>query len=803
MSAKAKAFIALVCGLGAAAAVWAVASWENGNTLKWLFYLAFAAISSKLKVRLPGILGNLSVNYVFILLAVIDLAPQQVIAVGMTAAVAQCIFGNRRLKPVQIAFSVAGVNVSVAIAYFVFRGPYFRALDDSVPMLLFWTTSIYFVVNTMLVSAVVGLTEGKPILTGWYQNFFWTGPQYLFGAGLTGLIHVCNQTFGWQYATLFLPGIYLLYSSYHLYLGRLEEEKRHVSEVAELHLRTIEALALAIEAKDDTTHTHLRRVQVYALEIARELGLSNDEIHALEAAALLHDIGKLAVPDYIINKPGRLTKEEFEKMKVHPVVGAEILECVQFPYPVVPIVRSHHEKWDGSGYPDGIKGESIPIGARILSAVDCLDALASDRQYRRALPLDQALAHVVNESGKSFDPQVVSILKRRHKELEEKARAAGQAGLNKLSTRARIQRGDAPAAGLAPSDDTKLIGPASVPMDFITSIAAARQEFQMLHEMSRDLGSSLSMEDTFSLLGTRLRSLVPYDSMAIYRLTEGHLAALYSSGDDSEVFGRLRIPLGEGLSGWVAQNSRPIVNGNPSVESGYLGDAHRFTVMRSAISVPLEANDQVIGALTLYRRDPDAFSNDHLRILLAVNSKAAMTIENAFRYQHVEKNAESDALTGLANASSLFVHLERVLKDCRTREAKLGVIVMDLDGFKAVNDRFGHLEGNRLLKAVADGLRKHTRETDFVARMGGDEFVVVLPGAGHDVLRNRVHSLEHMVEEIGREITGDDTLSLSAGAAMFPDDGNDSQSLLDRADQRMYATKRKHHAARGLAFATR
>src|SRR5437899_8534756 len=219
--------------------------------------------------------------------------------------------------------------------------------------------------------------------------------------------------------------MYWVYRSYQVYLGKLEAEKKqveiekqHVEDVASLHVRTIEALALAIEAKDHTTHKHLQRVRVFAVAIAQRLGLSEDEIEALRAAALLHDIGKLAVPEHIINKPGKLTPEEFEKMKIHPIVGSEILERVAFPYPVAPIVRSHHERWDGTGYPEGLAGEGIPIGARILSAVDCLDALASDRQYRRALPLDEAMAKVKEKSGTWFDPKIVTILESRYIELE-------------------------------------------------------------------------------------------------------------------------------------------------------------------------------------------------------------------------------------------------------------------------------------------------------------------------------------------------------------------------------------------------
>src|ERR1700723_2284267 len=246
-------------------------------------------------------------------------------------------------------------------------------------------------------------------------------PVYLVGAGVVGMMSWIHSFTDWQTSLLTLPVVYLIYRSYRLYLGKLEDEKRHVQEMADLHMRTIEALALAIEAKDQTTHDHLQRVRVYAVEVAKELKVDREGMEALQAAALLHDIGKLAIPEHIISKPGRLNPEEFEKMKIHPLVGAEILERVQFPYPVVPIVRAHHEKFDGTGYPLGLKGTAIPIGARILAAVDFLDALASDRQYRRALPLNEAMSRLADELGKSFYPEDVQVLERRYVELEKLA----------------------------------------------------------------------------------------------------------------------------------------------------------------------------------------------------------------------------------------------------------------------------------------------------------------------------------------------------------------------------------------------
>jgi diguanylate cyclase (GGDEF)-like protein/putative nucleotidyltransferase with HDIG domain len=792
-----KVYIAAICCSGLACWALAARDWRPADlSLQFAFYLVLAAFSSRLKVRLPGITGALSVNYVFILLAILDLGLPQTVAIAVASTIAQSILSSKAgPRPVQLLFNLGAISVFSTFAYRVYHSSALAALDSSAPMLLLWTASSYFLTNTMAVAAVIALTESKPVKRVWIDNFFWTAPHYLFGACLALIISVSNRMFGWQYSMLVMPGIYLLYRSYHLYLGRLEEEKKHVAEVADLHLRTIEALALAIEAKDDTTHSHLRRVQVYALEIAQELGLSQEEIRALEAAALLHDIGKLAVPEYIINKPGKLTKEEFEKMKVHPVVGAEILECVQFPYPVVPIVRSHHEKWDGSGYPDGLVAEAIPIGARILSAVDCLDALASDRQYRRALPLDKALEEVVKLSGVAFDPKVVDILRRRTFELEKKARIAPQTA-NRLSTRVRISRGEAPAAGLADAAGRLVPGAQSSRLDFIGSIAAARQEFQKLHEFTRDIGNSLSLDDTLSLVASRMKTLIPFDAIAIYGLEGDRLRAHHSSGIDADLFSSLAIPLGEGLAGWVAENRQPMVNGNPSVEAGYLRDGTKFSLLRSALSVPLDGLSGVVGVLTLYRKEVDAFSNEDLRIVLTVASKVGMTIENARTYHAAEKSAGTDKLTGLANGHSLVLQLEAELEASRQNGRDVTVLVLDLDGFKTVNDTLGHLEGNRVLQLTADGLRKLCRERDFVARLGGDEFAMILPGITADALDDRLPRLAWMMEEVDRQVGAGGVLAVSVGAAHYPADGASTEALLGAADRRMYQMKRKHHASR-------
>jgi diguanylate cyclase (GGDEF)-like protein/putative nucleotidyltransferase with HDIG domain len=582
----------------------------------------------------------------------------------------------------------------------------------------------------------------------------------------------------------------------------LDDEKRHVEEMANLHLRTIEALALAIEAKDQNTHDHLQRVRIYAIEVAKELGMKGMELEALHAAALLHDIGKLAVPEHIISKPGRLTPEEFEKMKIHTVVGAEILERVRFPYPVVPIVRAHHEKWDGSGYPFGLKGLEIPTGARILSAVDYLDALASDRQYRRALPLDQVMKQLAEESGKAFDPRVVSVLIKRYRSLENlaKAKSGSGDGALALSSEIKIHRGPAPDAGfeaVAASDST------GQEASFLSSIAAARQEAQSMFELSQDLGASLSLGETLSVFSVKLKPMVPYDAIAIYILRGNELIPEYVNGDNYRLFSSLRIPMGDGLSGWVAQNRKPIVNGNPSVEPGYLSDPSKFSTLRSALALPLEGVSGVIGVLAVYRAEKDSFTSDDLRILLAVSGKMALTIENALKFQQAESSATTDYLTGLPNARSLFLQLDRELARCKRDNSSLTLMVCDMDGFKKINDRFGHLEGNRVLRLFSQALKDSCREYDYVARMGGDEFVLIAPGLHAQDAAKKIDVIRPLARHAGFEVCGEDIVSLSVGVAVSPEDGDDAEQLLTQADRRMYLEKQKQPVQKDQRLHTR
>ncbi|MGH9511466.1 MAG: diguanylate cyclase domain-containing protein [Terriglobales bacterium] len=787
MTALGRTFLCLVVAAGLNILLYGGLHWSSREPGRAGCYLLIAILASRMKVKLPGIAATASATFLVILPAVVALGLPEALVIGCTATLAQSL-SKHRTGFAQTVFNVCAGAIAIGVTERAYHSSLLH-WHPAGPFLSFVVAAAtYLIANTLPAATLVSLNEEKTLIQTWTERYSWTFPYYLFGAGLGGSSNFLDEKLNWIVSLLPLLVVYLMYRSYGLYLGRLEVEESHAEQMAKLHLRTIEVLALAIEAKDQNTHAHLQRVRIYAMEIARELKVSPEELEALEAAALLHDIGKLAVPEHIVSKPGRLTPEEFERMKIHPVVGAELLERVQFPYPVVPIVRAHHEKWNGSGYPYGLKQEEIPIGARILSAVDFLDALASDRQYRRALPLDEVLTRLSDESGKSFDPQVVKVLLRRSKHLEKLVhKSASKPAHMPLSDGVRAGNESAPASGFERSSQSKR--PPMSEATFLDSVAAAKQEVQILFEMSQQLGTSLSLDDTLSVFAAKVRRLIPYDSIVIYVRSEDVLIPEHVSGENFRVFSSLRIPLGEGVSGWVAENKKPMLNGNPNVEPGYVNEPGKFATLSSALSVPLEGLDGVAGVVTLYSADKDAFATDHLRILLAVSSKMALAIENALKYEQAESSATTDYLTALPNARSMFLQLGRDLSRAKRMGNSLTVMVCDLDGFKQVNDRFGHLEGNRVLQLFAKRLRESCREYDYVARLGGDEFVVIVPDLPPEAEKAKVNQLREMARQAGNEVCGEDLLSVSVGKAVYPDDAEDMDKLLAEADRRMYAEK--------------
>ncbi len=796
-------------GLTILAAAGATFLAAGAGSTSWLpFWLLLMAVlfSSGLKVVLPRGDGSMSLNFPFILLGIVQLSPLQAMLLAAISVAAQCRIRVRKLfTALQIFFNVANAMLATGCAYLAYAGLH-KAHVGLAPALA--SASIaYFLWNTVSVAMVLASTKGESAISVWRKEYPWYLPFYIVGAVLAAMVSWLSERFGWGTALLLIPFVYTLYRAYMGQVSRLKERQQHLEETEALHLRTIEGLAMAIEAKDQNTHDHLFRVRQYVKSVGEALRLNRVEMQALETAAFLHDIGKLAVPEHIINKPGKLTPEEFEKMKIHPVVGADILERVRFPYPVVPIVRSHHEWWNGTGYPDGLRGTDIPIGARILTVVDCFDALVSDRPYRRGLTGDKALAMIHSLSGKQFDPAVVEAFERCHAAAEDRAESIIPAGFTPLNTEVEVWRGLAPGAGYeagstenakAKPQPTK--GEARHPevhggISTLTLIAAASQEAHSLFEMSQSLGDSLSPNETVGVLASRLRQLIPFEVCALFVKQGDALEPRFIDGELARQFAPGQIQLGDGISGWVAQSGKAIMNGNAAVEPGCPLLADGSPALRSAISIPLRnLQKDIFAVLTLYAVTADSFHRDHLRILQTMESKLSLALQNALQSHPAKVDADTDFLTGLPNARRLFLHLESELQRCRDTGEALSVVVCDLNNFKDVNDRRGQLAGNRLLRLVAENFRHICVEPEMVARMGGDEFVFLVPGVSEAATQERIAEIKDAVASASRRAGHGIAVTASVGAAFCPADGLMSEDLLGVADRRMYLDKQRHYS---------
>jgi len=570
---------------------------------------------------------------------------------------------------------------------------------------------------------------------------------------------------------------------YHAWL-RLSVKTRETEELSRIHFATAEALATAIDAKDQTTHCHVRRVQIYAAGMGEVLGLSKAEIGALRAGALLHDIGKLAVPAHIINKPGRLTPAEFEKMKIHTTVGAQILGRVEFPYPVTPIVRHHHEQWNGLGYPDGLKGEQIPITARIISVVDCFDSVREDRPFRRGMTRDEAVALLLRGSSSHFDPKVVELFIKHLPRFEAQISAVG------LPQQLPPNEAREPLAlNVVDMAQTRERG-CYMAYDQIKS---AHQEVYALYEIARTFGSSLDVRNTLEVLVDKVGHVVPFDTCAVYLFDElkGYATAAHVAGKNAKILAARFIAPGEGVTGFALANRSPINQLHPSLDFAGVEIEHEY---RSMASLPLFKDDMLLGALSVYSTELEQYSEDHMRLLETVTRLASDALSNAMHHAEAESNALTDPLTGLPNARYIALRFDEEASRARRNGRPFQVVMLDLDDFKIVNDTFGHKVGDKMLREMGRIIQTQLREYDFLARYAGDEFVAIV----QELVGNQVEDLRYRIETAVKEYSlhvrgvGQARVGISVGTATYGIDGETLDQLLVAADQAMYRAKSAH-----------
>ena len=748
-------------------------------------FLVLSPMTAAMKVYLPLTNGGstLSVSYAIDFASLLLLGPHETMVVAAAGAISQCHLNTKEDNPpYKTVFSVCSLIVTVQGAGLAFTklggtfGP--MPLEDLAAPLV-GAATVYFLLNTFLVASAVALSSRQSIAKTWHNNFLWSAPGYFIGAGTAALAALLVGYAGYWIAPFTFAPLYLTYRTYKVYLGRVEDEQRHVQETSDLHLATIEALARAIDAKDQTAQMHIRRVQVYAVGLARAAGLAEHEIKGVKTAALLHDIGKLAVPEHILSKPGPLTQEEFQKIRIHPQVGAEIIAAVPFPYPVAPLILSHHERWDGRGYPRGLKGDAIPIGARILTIVDYFDAVSTERPYHKALSYDNAIELLRHEAGRALDPRLVPIF------IELLPALAAE-----MSTDTEAQDSNEPAREHIDPVTARLLP--SVGNSAFENIALAHREIYALYEIAQSMGTSLGVSDTMALISSKLAKLVPWSgcSLFLHHPESESLKCRFAAGVDAPRLLNTTLKAGEGLSGWVANNRRMLINGDPRVTftAAGVGDD---TSLKSAIVCPLHFNDTFIGCLALYHTEKNHYGEDHRRLLERIAEQAGPVIHNSIVFEQTQEDSLTDPLTGLPNRRSMFVHLSRELKRAERLNAEVALIVMDVDGFKAINDTHGHSVGDHALRQVATALQSALRPYDLCVRYAGDEFIIVLADCARETAEAKRAELQARVEEIQIEVRTGKCLRLaaSAGASVFPHDGATYEALLADADQRMYRDK--------------
>jgi diguanylate cyclase (GGDEF)-like protein/putative nucleotidyltransferase with HDIG domain len=800
----ARIYVSLVILAGALLVGWLGPRATFEDPLLFTILLLLSAVTSAFKVSLPldrsG--STMSVSYAVDFAALLLLGPHETMLISVASAWSQCTFRMKVKNPTyRTLFSMACLAITVQASGSVFLWlegvPGALGTVPQIAKPLVGAATAYFVCNTLLIAVAIALSTRQSIVTVWNQNFLWSAPSYFVGAAVAVAAEWALLGSGIWVALLLAAPLYLTYRTYKVYLGRIDDERRHVQEMADLHLATIEALALAIDAKDQTAQTHIRRVQFYAAELARTLGMPDSEIQGVKTAALLHDIGKLAVPEHILSKPGPLTQEEFQKIRIHPQVGAEIISAVPFPYPVAPLILSHHERWDGKGYPQGLKTEEIPLGARILSVVDYFDALTSDRPYHKAMTPEAAIALLTQESGKALDPSVVQMFIHMLPQLTAEAQRLEHEPARRLSLETTSDRGR-PAVGFEPES--------AKGTTVFEDIAHAHREIYALYEIAQTMGTSLGVADTMVLISSKLSSLVPFTSCALFVFDEEAdvLRCAFATGAEADAINSMSVRSGQGLTGWVARNRRSLVNARPSADFEAAGLTARPTALQSALVAPLVFNDRFIGTLAVYHSIADFYTDDHRRLLDRVSEQASAVIHNSIVFEQTQEDSLTDPLTGLPNTRFMFMHLTRELARAERLKSEVALLVMDLDKFKDINDSHGHHVGDRALREVAVVLRNAIRPYDICVRYAGDEFIVVLSGCGQEEAERKRMELQEAVDAVqfearpGRRVP----LALSVGAAIFPHDGHTYEALLATADSRMYRDKSRRKRPRLQAVAT-
>ena len=773
-------------------------------------FIVLAAIAGGKKIKVIPLKdedsGSINLSSAVAFAAMLHFGPVGAIITHAVSCLSSCLYPKRQ-HFYQLSFNLALTIVAIGLCsllYVGFNGGKITASPLRMFLSLIPACLAYFTINTFGVSFIIGICSNQKPIDVWKESFLWTAPSIMTGASLSALAVILIKDQISVVMLFTMPALYMSHQFYLTHMKRKEEQEIHTKELqvnkehlADLYLSTIKSLALAIDAKDQYTHQHILRVQRYSVAIAGFMGVSGNDMEGITTGALLHDIGKLGVPDYVLLKPGKLTDEEFAKIKQHPEIGAAILDPVDFPWPVIDVVKYHHEKWDGTGYPEGLKGEGIPKLARILAVADVYDALTSSRSYRGAWTHERAVNLIRENSGSHFDPEIVVAFLQIIDGVVQEMALQGEGPLFKKE----------PASKVA-SSKTEMAA---------RVIHQSSSELWALYEVAQSLSSSLGLEDTLDILGRKLQAIFPNTACLFMMLDESkeQMQVKSVNGLNKDYFNGARTLNSNCLSMKVIKNVQSYLGEYDPEDIMLTGSQFtEWTPLQMALIVPIVHQGIALGTVNLYQIHPDAFSEHDAQLLELIAERAALALFNGRLYNRTQGTELCDDLTGLHNIRSLMERMSEQttriaesrtmrrenatsngvqLPNCLRKEDTFSLICLDLDSFKPINDNYGHRKGDEALKGLSEIFLSMARENDIVARSGGDEFLILLDQAGPEEAEIALSRLKVAVENYNPGLThpklGALRLGVSGGYACYPLDGSEGSTLLSIADAKMYKDK--------------
>ena len=790
---QAKAYLIGSYVFGVAFAFVSLTAPENLFDSEWALLTLVSIFVATINVRLPMTEHRvvISMGDVFTILALLQFGPGPALVMYWSNLVSAHTtdqirkHGRNFLREASLykyafnfaicASSIWAMNLALVLVGYV-------GLSESVSFVVGLGTlaATWFIVNTVPLSVALAILNNQSFWKIWSDGLVLYLLNFFGSAAAAGLMSQFYKQAGFLVFLFALPIVAVIYQLYQFYIDKFERAKAHIAELNKLYIQTVEALASAVDAKDRYTHGHARRVQVYAVELAKQMGIQDaNELMAIRSGSLLHDIGKIAIPEYILNKPTVLTESEFEKMKSHPAVGALMLKGIEFPFPVEPLVKSHHERWDGRGYPEGLVGDEIPLSARILSLVDCYDAMTTDRPYRSPMARDQMIKFFRRESGGAYDPAVVE---------------AFVAHIDKLETEgAKIEIGPSDIWGgeASRTANTENVRPLENVQPTLTYSKAmdvsalAQAELFSIFEFVR-AANCLRVDDVLAFVGIKLERLIRFDAAVFYLadLDRGIVEPGHVVGKRGDAITEVTLPLDQKLSGWVAANNQALSNLPPFPDfRNFEEPKPKFEI--SSI-VPMNHRGVVIGSLALYREDKAKFTDLEFRHLEIVAGQTAVALNRA-RQQENSHTALFDELTELPNGYQMYLMFDQVAMDAQRYEYPIALLAFRLEGLEDIARRYGHLSSAEVVRFIARYLKDEVRETDILVRYSSDQFLTLHPKMSRDqaeALKSRIQKeldqhrfpVRHGVELYPR---------VSIGIAEFLQEGTKLEDLLSVAEWRL------------------